>query len=72
MINKQMMKGKVKIRIKGLLDDKWRNWFDGMEITHEGSNSILSGIIIDEAALHGILNKIRDLNLTLLSVNFDS
>ena len=65
------MKGKVKIRIEGHLDAKWRDWFDGMEITHENTDTILTGIIIDEAALHGFLNMIRDLNLTLISVNFD-
>ena len=66
------MKGKVKIRIEGHLDCKWRNWFDGMEITHESASTILTGNVIDEAALHGLLNRIRDLNLKLLSVNFDS
>lgn len=71
MIKYLMMKGKVKIRIEGHLDHKWINWFDGMEIIHESSSTILTGDIIDEAALHGFLNKIRDLNLTLLSVNFD-
>lgn len=66
------MKGKVKIRIEGHLDNKWRKWFDGMEINHESSCTVLTGNVIDESALHGLLNKIRDLNLTLLSVNFDS
>jgi len=66
------MKGKVKIRIEGHIDYKWKNWFEGMEITHENSSTILTGYIVDEAALHGFLNKIRDLNLKLLSVNFDS
>ena len=65
------MKGKVRIRIKGLLDDKWKEWFDGMEIISEEDDTILLGDIKDEPYLHGILNKIRDLNLELISVNPD-
>lgn len=63
------MKGKVKIKIKGLLDNKWQDWFEGMEISYEEENTILSGTITDESYLHGILNQIRDLNLKLISVN---
>jgi len=59
----------TKIKVQGLLDEKWKYWFDGMEIIHEGDNTILTGKIIDEASLHGILNLIRDLNLKLISVN---
>ena len=65
------MKGKVKIRIKGHLNYKWKDWFDGMEILYEGDYTILYGEIKDEPFLHGILNKIRDLNLELVSVNPD-
>ena len=63
------MRGKVKIRVEGHLDKKWKDWFDGMEIKYEGENTILSGGIKDEASIHGILNMIRDLNLKLISVN---
>jgi hypothetical protein len=62
------MKGITKIEVKGILDEKWRDWFDGMDINHEGDNTILTGTIKDEASLHGILNLIRDLNLKLISV----
>ena len=62
------MKGITKIEVKGILDEKWRDWFDGMDINHEGDNTILTGTIEDEASLHGILNLIRDLNLKLISV----
>lgn len=65
------MKGKARIIIEGHLDIKWKDWFEGMEISYEGDNTILSGIIKDESFLHGILNRIRDLNLKLLSVNPD-
>jgi len=63
------MKGKVKIEVKGLLDAKWQDWFEGMEISYEGDTTILTGTVIDESSLHGILNRIRDLNLKLISVN---
>ena len=63
------MKGKTIIKIQGHLDKKWEDWFDGMEISYEGDNTIISGIMKDEAFLHGILNRIRDLNLELISVN---
>jgi len=59
----------IKIEVKGHLDEKWKDWFDGMDITIEGENTILSGNIKDESYLHGILNRIRDLNLKLLSVD---
>jgi len=62
------MKGKVKIKVEGLLDNKWQDWFEGMEIGYLGDNTILSGTIKDESHLHGILNRIRDLNLKLISV----
>jgi len=63
------MKGKVKIKVQGHLDNKWQDWFEGMKINHEGNNTILTGIVSDESYLHGILNRIRDLNLKLISVN---
>ena len=63
------MKNNIKIKVEGHLDKKWKDWFDGLEITYEGENTILSGSIKDEASIHGILNLIRDINLKLISVN---
>lgn len=63
------MKGKTKILVEGHLDKKWMDWFDGMIISYEGSNTSFLGNIKDEAHLHGILNQIRDLNLKLISIN---
>ena len=59
----------VTIKIKGNLDEQWADWFENLEINFDGKNTILSGHIEDQSALHGILNRIRDLNLTLISVN---
>ena len=63
------MKGKTKIKIQGHLDKKWKNRFEGMEISYEGDNTILTGNLKDEAHMHGVLNIIRDLNLKLISIN---
>ena len=58
------------IRLKGHLDERWAEWFDGLTITLEDNgDTLLSGTVADQAALHGILKKVRDLGLTLLSVN---
>lgn len=57
------------IVIKGYLDSEWSDWFDGLSITlAENGETILSGPIVDQTALHGILIKIRDLGLPLLSL----
>ena len=57
------------IRIKGHLDERWADWFGGLTFTHEpDGTTTLQGTIADQAALHGLLNGIRDLGLPLLSV----
>jgi hypothetical protein len=57
------------IKVKGILDEQWSDWFNGMTVTpNSDEDTILTGWIRDQAALHGLLNKIRDLGLTLLSV----
>jgi hypothetical protein len=58
------------IRIKGHLDGRWANWFEGLTITLEDNGeTLLTGPVTDQAALHGLLRKVRDLGLPLLSVN---
>ena len=57
------------IKIKGHLDQRWSDWFSGLKLTHlEGEETLLSGLLHDQAALHGLLERVRDLNLTLISV----
>ncbi len=58
------------IRLKGQLEPRWVKWFDGLAITlEEDGNTLLSGQVADQAALHGLLKKVRDVGLPLLSVN---
>jgi hypothetical protein len=57
------------IKIEGHLDPRWAEWFVGMTLTQlEGDGTLISGQLPDQAALHGLLERIRDLNLTLISV----
>lgn len=58
------------IRIKDHLSDQWTDWFEGLTITLEDNgDTLLTGSVIDQAALHGLLKKVRDLGMHLLSVN---
>lgn len=58
------------IRIKGHLSSLWRDWFDGLTITLEdNSDTLLTGPVVDQAALHGLLKRVRDLGMPLISVN---
>lgn len=58
----------MEIKVKGKLDESWTEWFEGLDIAIDGEYTILSGNKKDDAFVHGILNKIRDLNLELISV----
>jgi len=57
------------IRIKGHLDSQWTDWFEGLIITlEEDGNTLLTGPVVDQAALHGLFKKVRDLGMPLVSV----
>ena len=61
--------GSYEIRLKGRLDARWAAWFGGLGLTHEGAGTtVIHGPVADQAALHGLLNKVRDLGLPLVSV----
>jgi hypothetical protein len=60
--------GIYEITVEGILGEKWSDWFDGMTITFESGSTTLTGAVADQSALRGILAKVWDLNLTLLSV----
>ena len=56
------------IVVKGQLENRWSDWFEGMTIEAEGAVTIINGTVLDQAALHGLLVRIRDLGLPLISV----
>jgi hypothetical protein len=58
------------IRVKSHLDSDWTNWFEGLTITQEESgDTLLTGPVLDQSALHGLLRKVRDLGMSLVSLN---
>jgi len=60
----------VEIRVKGHIDARWSDWFEGLTIRHtEQDETILLGTVVDQAALYGLLAKLRGLGLPLISVN---
>ena len=64
------MMNTYEIRIQGHLDQQWSEWFEGLAISYDADdNTVLRGPLVDEAALHGVLIKVRDLTLPLLAVN---
>jgi hypothetical protein len=61
--------GRYEIRLKGHLDSRWTAWFDGLTLTQDNDGTtIIHGPVADQAALHGLLQKVRDLGLPLVSV----
>ena len=61
--------GQVRIRVKGQIGQRWSEWLDGLAITHTGEDeTLLTGSLPDQPALYGLLSKLRDLGLVLLSV----
>jgi len=61
---------RYEIRLEGQLDQRWTDWFEGFTLTNESDGTTtLTGHVIDQAALHGLLRRISDLGVTLLSVN---
>ena len=70
MTNSHNIHGSIdyRIRLKGHLDPKWSDWFEQMVVSTDEADTFLTGPVADQAALHGLLIRIRDLNLTLLSV----
>ena len=62
--------GSYEIRLQGHLNARWTDWFDGLTLTQESDGTtVLSGSLMDQAALHGLLGKVRDLGLPLIAVH---
>ena len=61
--------GRYEIRIKGRLDSRWAAWFDGLDLTNAiDGTTVIHGLVADQSALHGLLQKVRDVGLPLISV----
>ncbi|GHO58132.1 hypothetical protein KSD_80820 [Ktedonobacter sp. SOSP1-85] len=59
-----------RIRLKEQLDQRWSSWLGGLKMIHEANGeTVLTGEVVDQAALHGLLSKVRDLHLTLISIS---
>lgn len=56
------------VRIAGRLGPEWEGWFEGLAVTVDGGDTLISGPVVDQAALHGLLRRVRDLGLPLISV----
>ena len=56
------------IRVAGVLDSRWAAWFNGLQISGQGEETVICGLVADQPALHGLLTKVRDLRLCLISV----
>ena len=59
---------RYEIRVAGVLDSRWVAWFDGVQVSGDGEETVIHGLLADQPALHGLLAKVRDLGLCLLSV----
>ena len=59
---------RYEIRVDSVLDDQWADWFGGLQLSSDGTQTVIIGLLPDQPALHGLLTKIRDLGLSLISV----
>jgi hypothetical protein len=62
------LNARYEIRVKGILDERWTAWFEDLQVSADGEETVISGPVADQAALHGALTKVRDLGLFLISV----
>ena len=67
-VNGASSPARYEIRIEGVLDSRWASWFEGLQVTSNGGETVISGQLVDQAALHGLLTRVRDLGLCLISV----
>jgi hypothetical protein len=59
---------RYEIRVAGVLDSRWAAWFNGLQVSGQGEETVICGLLADQPALHGVLTKVRDLGLCLISV----
>jgi hypothetical protein len=61
------LKSRYEIRVRGVLDGRWTTWFEDLQVSSDGEQTVICGPVADQAALHGLLTKVRDLGLCLVS-----
>jgi hypothetical protein len=66
-VNSMAPDSRYEIRVQGILDRCWSPWFEGLQVSSDGSQTVICGPVADQAALHGLLNKIFSLGLVLIS-----
>jgi hypothetical protein len=59
---------RYEIRVDGVLDERWADWFGGLQVSNDDTMTVIAGLLPDQPALHGLLTRVRDLGLTLISV----
>jgi hypothetical protein len=59
---------RYEVRVEGVLDDRWSEWFGGLQVTSDGGETILSGTLTDQSALHGVLDHVCGLGLSIIAV----
>jgi hypothetical protein len=62
------LNSRYEIRVKSALDERWTAWFEGLQVSSDGEETVIAGTVADQAALHGLLTMVRDLGLFLISV----
>ena len=67
-VNSRRWPARYEIRVDSVLDDQWADWFGGLQLSSDGTQTVITGVLADQPALHGLLTKIRDLGLCLISV----
>jgi len=67
-VNGSMWPARYEIRVDSVLDDQWADWFGGLQLSSDGAQTVIIGLLPDQPALHGLLTKIGDLGLCLISM----